>query len=66
MTKNICINCLDKLLKKRDENNTKMSIETEEIIISLQELIQDVGSEDFSNFKYFEIKFFNKNFLTNK
>ena len=51
MTKNICLNCLDKLLKKRDENNTKMSIETEEIIISLQELVQDVGSEDFSILK---------------
>jgi len=39
---------LDNLLKKRDENNTKLTMEIEDIIISLQELIQDVGSEDYS------------------
>lgn len=46
--KNICVNCFEKLLKLREIENTKETFNTEEIIISLQELIQEVGSEDCS------------------
>jgi hypothetical protein len=36
-------------LKIREIENAKEIFNTEEIIISLQELIQEVGSEDCSN-----------------
>jgi len=46
--KNICINCLEKLIHEREENNNIIQKEKEQIVINLDMLNNEVESEEFS------------------
>ncbi len=58
--KNICLNCLENLIRKREEMNNQIFIEKENISSTLEELIREVESDEFSIF-YF--KLFQKKYL---
>lgn len=45
--KNICLNCLDKLIKEREQRNNEIYDEKENIVKTLESLIEEVESEKF-------------------
>lgn len=49
MIKNICINCLEKLIREREDKNNIIHEEKEQIAFNIELLNQEVESEDFSN-----------------
>ncbi len=48
MKKNICINCLDILIREREEKNNIINREKEEIAMNIVLLNREVESEEFS------------------
>jgi len=56
MTKNICLNCLDKLIREREEKNNIIHQEKEQVAMNIELLNQEVESEEFSIFKYYNSK----------
>jgi beclin 1 len=45
--KNICLNCLDKLIKEREFNNQLLSLEKESLANALQNLMTEIESNEF-------------------
>lgn len=56
MKKNICLNCLDKLIREREEKNNIIHKEKEQVAMNVEILNQEVESEEFSKaiFIYFQ------------
>ena len=57
MIKNICINCLDKLIREREEKNNQINEEKEQITSNIETLTQEVESEEFSKICCIKIYF---------
>lgn len=47
--KNICINCLDKLIKERETINNNLTNEINILTNSLETIVSEIESKDFSN-----------------
>jgi hypothetical protein len=46
--KNICLNCLDKLIEKTEKKNSQLMCEKDQFTSALENLISEVNSSDFS------------------
>jgi len=47
--KNICLNCLEKLIKNRENLNNGSNNETESLKYALANLMSEMESDEFSN-----------------
>lgn len=52
--KNICLNCLDKLIREREEANMRLNEEKDKLTHALENLMNEIESKEFSSV-YFNI-----------
>lgn len=52
MKKNICLDCLVKLTKEKDNKNNQMQLEIDSMKKALLSLTSEIESKDFSKYNY--------------